>query len=338
MTQFQLDPQLEIQQVAAEPLVTSPVAIAFGLHNELWVAEMFDYPTGLDGQFSPGGRIKRLTDDDGDGQFDQATTFLAGIPFPTGVTVWRDGVLVCAAPDILFARDTDGDGYADDITKLFSGFGTDNYQARVNSLEYGLDGWVYGSCGLFGGVITSDHGQQLSLGDRDFRIQPDRDVMEPATGRTQQGRVRDDHGAWFGCDNGTLLYHYPLADHYVCRNPYFTGQQSAIGILEDPDVGQLFPISKPVLFKLSGPPGRVTAACGLGIYRANQLGDAYQGNAFTCEPVNNLVTRRSVDTSRQCVYCSRARRRNRFRVSGINRSVVSARAGPYRSRRGSMDC
>ena len=38
---------------------------------------------------------------------------------------------------------------------LLSGFGTDNYQARVNSLEYGLDGWVYGSCGLFGGKIKS---------------------------------------------------------------------------------------------------------------------------------------------------------------------------------------
>ena len=50
--------------------------------------------------------------------------FLDNIPFPTGVTVWRKGVLVCAAPDILYAEDTNGDGKADMVKKLFTGFGT----------------------------------------------------------------------------------------------------------------------------------------------------------------------------------------------------------------------
>jgi putative membrane-bound dehydrogenase-like protein len=289
---IQVRPELEVQLVAAEPLVTSPVAIAFGTGGELWVAEMFDYPNGIDGQFGAGGRVKLLHDHDGDGRYDAATVFLDSIPFPTGVTAWRDGVLVCAAPNILIARDTDGDGRADQVHELFSGFGTDNYQGRVNSLEYGLDGWLYGSCGLFGGNITTLYGQQLSLGDRDFRILPDQAVMEPATGRTQQGRVRDDWGAWFGCDNSTLLYHYPLADHYVRRNPHFSGASSAVYVLADADAGKVFPRSEPVLFELSGPPGRVTAGCGLGIYRDDYLGSEFQGNSFTCEPVNNLVTRR----------------------------------------------
>src|SRR5262249_53835450 len=157
----------------------------------------------------------------------KATVFLDNIPFPTGVTVWGKGVLVCAAPDILYAEDTDGDGRADVVRKVFSGFGTHNYQARVNSLEYGLDGWVHGSCGLFGGRIRCSaltpgpsppegrgekngppsspggegsgvRGEVVNLGDRDFRIRPDQGVLEPATGRTQQGRVRDDWGNWFG--------------------------------------------------------------------------------------------------------------------------------------------
>ena len=100
----------------------------------------------------------------------------------------RKGVLVCAAPDILYAEDTDGDGKADIVKKLFSGFGTDNYQARVNSLEYGLDGWVYGSCGSFGGNIKSFNGKTVELGNRDFRMNPDTGDLEPATGRTQQGQ------------------------------------------------------------------------------------------------------------------------------------------------------
>jgi hypothetical protein len=136
----------------------------------------------------------------GDVRMDEAQVFLEDIPFPTGVTVWRDGVLVCAAPDILFARDTNGDGRADETRRILHGFGTDNFQARVNSLEYGLDGWVYGSCGLFGGTIESLEGRSVALGDRDFRFHPDTGELEPATGRTQQGRVRNDAGDWFGCD------------------------------------------------------------------------------------------------------------------------------------------
>src|SRR5207248_8520046 len=144
-----------------------------------WVAEVREYPSGRAGDSEPGGRIRVLRDTDGTGRYDKATVFLENIPFPTGVTAWRKGVLICAAPDILYAEDTDGDGRADVVKKLFSGFGTDNYQARVNSLCYGLDGWVYGSCGLFGGRITSHlTGKVLALGDRDFRVRPDTGEIE----------------------------------------------------------------------------------------------------------------------------------------------------------------
>jgi putative membrane-bound dehydrogenase-like protein len=281
-----------VELVAAEPLVVDPVAIDWGPDGRLWVAEMHDYPAGRDGKFRPGGRVRVLEDTDGDGRYDRATVFLDNIPFPTGLTVWRKGVLVCAAPDILYAEDSDGDGKADVVRKLFSGFGTENYQARVNSLEYGLDGWVYGSCGIFGGTIHSVAGREpVRLGDRDFRIKPDAGVLEPATGRTQQGRVRDDWDNWFGCDNSTLCRHYPLADHYLRRNPYATPPATAVLVPGGADPDRLYPITRPQLFKLSGPPGRTTAACGLGIYRDDLLGAGYTGNAFVCEPVNLLVHR-----------------------------------------------
>jgi putative membrane-bound dehydrogenase-like protein len=289
-------PGLAVQLVAAEPLVTSPVAIDFGPDGKLYVAEMLDYPSGKNGKFEPGGRIRVLEDTDGDGIYDKATVFLDNLPFPTGVTVWRKGVLVCAAPDILYAEDTDGDGKADVVKKLFSGFGTHNYQARVNSLNWALDGWVYGSCGLFGGRIecfTPDGKSHfVALGDRDFRIDPDRGVLQPATGRTQQGRVRNDWDDWFGCDNSNLCRHYPLADHYLKRNPHVAAQAISYNVPDYPDSHRLYPLSTELqLFKLSGPPGRTTAACGLGIYRDDRLGKEYQGNAFVCEPVNLLVHR-----------------------------------------------
>ncbi|MCI0462352.1 MAG: neutral/alkaline non-lysosomal ceramidase N-terminal domain-containing protein [Gemmataceae bacterium] len=294
-------PGLKVVLVAAEPLVTDPVAIDFGPDGKLWVCEMHDYPSGTKGDYKPGGRIKLLEDTDGDGKYDRATVFLDNIPFPTGVTVWRKGVLVCAAPDILYAEDTDGDGKADMVRKVFSGFGTGNYQARVNSLEYGLDGWIYGSCGMFGGKIACyplkdpagrKPARLVELGDRDFRIKPDEGLLEPATGRTQQGRVRDDWGNWFGCDNSTLCRHYPLADHYLRRNPHLAPPPSGVLVPGGPDPNRLYPLRQDVqLFKLSGPPGRTTGACGLGIYRDDLLGKEFTGNAFVCEPVNLLVHR-----------------------------------------------
>jgi len=211
-------------------------------------------------------------------------------------------VLVCAAPDILYAEDTDGDGKADVVQKLYSGFGTHNYQARVNSLQYGLDGWVYGSCGLFGGTIKSFNGKTYQLGNRDFRIQPDTGELEPVTGVTQQGRVRDDWGNWFGCDNSNLIRHYVLDDQYLKRNPYVTYPNGSVNVPADPNPNLLHPIkSDAQRFAMSGPPNTGTAACGPCIYRDHLLGDDYRGNAFTCEPVNLCVHRLKL-TPKGCTF------------------------------------
>jgi putative membrane-bound dehydrogenase-like protein len=295
-------PNLMVELVAAEPLINSPVAIDFGPDGKLWVCEMIDYPQGKAGKFEPGGRVRFLESTKNDGHFDKATTFLDNLPFPTGVTVWRKGVLICAAPDILYAEDTDGDGKADKVVKLFTGFGTENYQARVNSLQYGLDGWVYGSCGLFGGTIKSFNGKTYQLGNRDFRIKPDTGELEPVTGVTQQGRCRDDWGNWFGCDNSNLIRHYVLDDHYLKRNPYVTYPNASVNVPADPNPNRLYPIKQDQQrFALSGPANTVTAACGLCIYRDNLLGDDFRGNAFTCEPVNLCVHRLKL-TPKGCTF------------------------------------
>src|SRR5690606_38769052 len=113
LSSFQLPEGLKLELVAAEPLIADPVAFDWGMDGSLWVVEMGDYPNGLDGKGKPGGRVKHLTDTNGDGVYDHATTFLKDLPFPTGVKVWREGVLITAAPKILYAEDNDGDGVAD---------------------------------------------------------------------------------------------------------------------------------------------------------------------------------------------------------------------------------
>jgi putative membrane-bound dehydrogenase-like protein len=292
LERMQVPPDIRIELVAAEPLTTDPVAIDFGPDGCLWVCEMHDYPSGLHGNFEPGGRVRVLRDDNGDGVYDRSTIFLDRLPFPTGVTVWRKGVLVCAAPDIIYAEDTDGDDKADVRRVLFSGFGTENYQARVNSLTYGLDGWVYGACGLFGGDIHSHvTGKTTALGNRDFRLDPDRGLIEPLTGRTQQGRVRTDDGDWFGCNNSQPFLHYPLLTDD--SPPGMTPPPLIVTVPRSNQRLELFPrLAEYQRFKLSGPAGRVTAACGLAIYRDEWLGTDLAVNIIICEPVNLLVHRR----------------------------------------------
>src|SRR4029453_585669 len=94
-------------------------------------------------------------DTDGDGKDDKATLFLDGLPYADGVLAWRKGVLIAAAPDILYAQDTDGDGKADKKEVLFTGFARGNPQHLVNGFARGLDNWLYGANGHSGGVVAS---------------------------------------------------------------------------------------------------------------------------------------------------------------------------------------
>jgi len=290
---IQTKPGFEIELVVAEPLIVDPVAIDWGADGKLWVAEMHDYPAGLDGNWKPGSRVKYLEDINGDGKYDQATLFLDNLPFATGVMAWRKGALVCTAPDILYAEDTDRDGRADVVKKIFTGFYTDNYQARVNGLSFGLDNWVYGANGLLGGVIRGvAGGKEVDIRGRDFRMNPDTAAFEPVSGLTQQGRVRDDWGNWFGCDNGTLIWHFPLPEQYVRRNPFVAAATPRVYVAAGPEPTLLHPISR-ALERFNDPShiNHVTSGCGLGLYRDEILGADFAGNAFVCEPVHNLVHR-----------------------------------------------
>jgi putative membrane-bound dehydrogenase-like protein len=292
---IKVDGELRVELVAAEPLVQSPVAIDWDLKGRLWVLEMYDYPSGLHDDNRPGGRVVLLESSKGDGRYDKRTVFLDGLAYPQGLMCWRSGVLVCAAPDILYAADDDHDGRADSRKVLFSGFNPDNQQWEVNGLSWGLDNWVYGASSIRNDPIRMADGKApLELGGRDFRMNPDTGAFEPAAGRTQFCRVRDDFGNWFGNDNSNPLYHYPLEERYVRRNPNVTYPSPKVSVVADKDPTRLYPISR-LLERFNNPESanRVTSACGPSIYRDSLLfGDRGERlDAFFCEPVHNLVRR-----------------------------------------------
>ena len=149
-----------------------------------------------------------------DGTFETSTVFLDKISEPFGVTVWGKGVLISAAPDLTLCRRHERRRQSRRCQKLFTGFSVENPQARLNSLCYGLDGWL--EAGSYeGSKLKSLNGEEIALPNGDFRLQPDLQIIDPETGQTENGRVRDDWGNWFGTDNSERLLSLPLSDRYL---------------------------------------------------------------------------------------------------------------------------
>ncbi|MEQ1861468.1 MAG: PVC-type heme-binding CxxCH protein [Chthoniobacteraceae bacterium] len=280
-------PGFSVELVAAEPLVEGPVAFEWDAQGRLWVAEMRDYPLGMDGKGKPGGVVKILTDPDGDGRYDKAVNFLEDLPFPTGVMPWRDGVLISASPDIIFARDTNGDGRADEKRVVFTGFREGNQQHRMNGFEWGLDGWIYGANGDSGGTING-----VAISGRDFRFRPDSGEFEPESGQTQYGRRRDDWDNWFGNNNPTWVWHYTISDTYLRRNPKLAVKTTKQVLANYPDSTRVFAVSElPIRFNQPQSAGHVTSGCSPAPYRDELFGAGFATSVFSCEPVHNVVHR-----------------------------------------------
>ncbi len=294
-------PGLRVVLAAAEPLIRDPVAFDWDERGRLWVVEMGDYPAGDDGRC---GRVRILQDTDGDQVYDQATTFLDKLAWPSGIQCWKNGAIVSMAPVILYAEDTTGDDQADVQQLLYGGFVEGNQQHRVNGLRWGLDGWLYLANGDSGGLVSGlgaipgeleqrpFTGQPVNLRGKDLRIHPETNAVQAVSGTTQFGRERDDFGHWFGNNNSNPIWQYVLDERYVARNPHAGVSGVTAAVAAVPGAAPVFPLSRTLArFNDFAFANRFTSACGTMIYRDNLLGPEFYGNALTSEPVHNLVSR-----------------------------------------------
>jgi putative membrane-bound dehydrogenase-like protein len=312
---FKVVEGFKVELVASEPDIVDPVAMCFDERGRMFVCEMRGYPNGGIGTGNETrGKIKCLTDTDGDGVFETCVTFAEGLRFPMGITPYKNGVIVAVAPDLLYLQDTDNDGKADKTTVLYTGFNLANIQQMVNSLQWGLDNWVYGCAGSDGGTVKSvekPDAPPVSLRARGLRFKPDvPGSLEPTSGGGQYGLTADDYQRWFTATNSQHLRQIVLPDHYLKRNPYLPVSAVTLDIPEHGAAARVFRISPFEPWRVERtarraggtdaarfastelvPGGYITSACSPLIYTADLFGKEYYGNNFVCDPANNLIHR-----------------------------------------------
>lgn len=300
---FELVEGYRIELVAAEPLVTDPVAMEIDEHGRLFVVEMPGYPLDT----SPSGKVKLLEDTDRDGVFDRATVFADGLVLPTGVMRWREGVVVTAAPDVWYLRDSDGDGRADQRQVLLTGFPFSNPQHTVSDPIYGLDNWIYlANEPAIAAIVFQepfgDRGTPLSFPDRpdlpavenpgrNVRFRPDTYQLEFLSGTSQFGHSFDSWGRHFTVHNGHHLRHEVLDARYLKRNPHLLVPTVLQSLPDHGDAAAVYPISRRPRLEILTDVGQFTSACGLVVYQGDLLPPGPGTVSFVAEPVHNLVHR-----------------------------------------------
>ncbi len=329
---FQLSEDFRVELFAAEPQVVDPVEIVFDENGRIYVAEMLDYPEDPPPGKPARSRIKMLEDTNGDGRIDgrdRAVVFADQVLEVSGILPWKGGLIVCSAPDILFMKDTDGDGRADLRKVLYTGFPLVNPEGRITNPRYAIDNWIYAANNGADGRITSpDHPEQppILVRGADFRFRPDRGLAEPSSGPAQYGLTFDDWGNRFISHNTIHLRHVVVPMHYLARAPLLAIPAVSYDISDHGrPSARMFQITPPQVWRVDrsrirqhrhdeNQPGRIeqvsgyfTAATGSTVYNGDVFPKEYWGNIFTGDVAGNLVHRDILSPDGATFRASRAK-------------------------------
>ncbi len=311
-------PGFRVELVAAEPLLRSPVAIDFDEDGRLYVAEFPEYNQYAEGaNKDPRGRrergcIRMLEDGDGDGVYEKSTLFAADVPMATAVACWDGGVYAGSAPDLLYLKDTDGDGKADVRRVIFTGFGTDQAgEGMLNSFRWGLDNRFHISTGLDGGSVRrGDRAAARTVSVRGYGLllDPRGESFELTGGGGQHGMTLDDWGRTYVCGNSEPFNLVMYDSRYIARNPYLRAPAATVNVAPAGKFTRLHRISPvepwralrtrlrsqglvPGSDEGGTPSGFFTGATGVTVYRGDAYPHEFGGNLFVGEVANNLIHR-----------------------------------------------
>ena len=313
---FQLDPAFAIELFLTEPDVLSPVDMAFDARGNVYVVEMGDYPyDARPGHFK--GRIRLIRDTNGDGKPDKSFVFAENLPSATSILPWQDGILVAAAPDILYLKDTDGDDKADSREVLFTGFFDKNSEAQITSLRFGPDNWIYANNNGQRGTVTykrKPDAPALEVAGGDFRFRLDRDLFESESGTGQFGLAVDDWGHRFYTQNTLHIQQAPIAWRYAHRHRYLPSYRAEANISDHelamfqksatPHWRQVRSDRRQAKYDSLGmdrkehPRAHFSGASGGTFYGGDGFPESYRGTVFSGDVMGNLIHRDVISSVR----------------------------------------
>ncbi|MVM41251.1 dehydrogenase [Spirosoma sp. HMF3257] len=252
-----------------------------------------------------------LTDTNGDGRMDSATVFADHLSEATSILPWQGGLLVAAAPNIMFLKDTTGDHRADIKEILFTGFFADNSEAQITNLHFSVDNWIYASnTGREGEIrfTRNPKAPPVSVKGGDFRFRLDRGQFEVESSSGQFGMAIDDWGNRFFTENSTHIQQAPIPARYLHRHAHLPNTFEPTLNISDHD---------PIMFQETPAPywrqertkrrnqqfqeakldrheyadDHFTGASGGTYYGGDALPKDYYGSIFTGDVAGNLIHR-----------------------------------------------
>lgn len=195
----------EVRLFASEPQIAKPLNLAIDDRGRMWMTQTTAYPYPAADGSSETDAVMILEDTTGDGHADRVTKFAGGLNIPIGILPFGEGCIVFSIPNLLYLRDTTGDGVCDTREVLYGPFDTTrDTHGMVNALRDGGDGWIYACHGFNNrSVVAGKDGHEVRLeSGNTFRFRPDGSRIEQYTqGQVNPfGMTRDDWGNWFTAD------------------------------------------------------------------------------------------------------------------------------------------
>jgi len=278
---YKIEEGFDVKVIAAEPLLTAPVAMDFDTKGRMWVSEMPGYMANMEGigENEPTGSIKILEDLDNDGVMDHAKIFMDSLVLPRALAHVYGGLLYAEPPNLYFVeikKDKPVNRVLVDSIYAVDG----NPEHQPNGLVMNIDNWIYSAkC--------------------NYRYRRKNGVWlkEPTTFRGQWGITHDNFGRLYYNDNSRQLLGDYVLPNRVTRNEFAIPKHTVNRLLTDDQ--RVYPFqatmvnrgyAKGILNKDSLLVN-VTAACSPLVYRGGAFPKEYNQNVFVCVPEANLIKR-----------------------------------------------
>ncbi|MBK8039410.1 MAG: c-type cytochrome [Verrucomicrobiaceae bacterium] len=300
---FKTRSDVAIDLMAHEPVVEQPLYVSWDSKGRMWVTQyrQYQFPAGLKivsydqhlrAKFDkvplppPRGekgadKITVFEDTDGDGFYDKHEDVITGLNIASAALHGMGRIWVLNPPYLLSYPDADFDAKPDGDPEVeLSGFGLEDTHSVATSLQWGMDGWLYGANGstTTGNVSSANTKNVKWEGQCIWRYHPKKKTFEiyAEGGGNTFSLDFDSKGRLFSGTNGaTRGMHY---------------EQGSYGIK---GWGKHGPLTNPYAFgwfehmKHEGDNKRFPQA--FTVYEGGLLGSAYEGKIIAPNALHNLV-------------------------------------------------